>query len=102
MHLHVKLELRVPANFGRASKDSPVDVTTLFFVEASLLFLFSLTMVVNSVGQSGQRGNYWFAASNFCGGVGLFLASAYPMAPFLSIVVLANLLLFLELTFINK
>ena len=79
-----------------------MDVTTLFFVEASLLFLFSLTMVINSIGQSGQSGNYWFAASNFCGGVGLLLDSTFPTAPVLSTVVLANLLLFIELTFINK
>jgi diguanylate cyclase (GGDEF)-like protein len=79
-----------------------VDVTTLFFVEASLLFLFSLTMVVNTIGQSGQSANYWFAASNFCGGVSLLLDSIYPIAPNLSIVVIANLLFFLELTFINK
>jgi diguanylate cyclase (GGDEF)-like protein len=79
-----------------------VDVPTLFFVEASLLFLFSLTMVVNSIGQSDQSANYWFAASNFCGGLSLLLDSIYPIAPNLSIVVIANLLFFVELTFINK
>jgi diguanylate cyclase (GGDEF)-like protein len=79
-----------------------VDIRTLFFVEASLLFLFSLTMVINSIGQSGQSGNYWFAASNFCGGASLLLDSTFPITPTLSIVILANLLLFFELTFINK
>jgi len=79
-----------------------VDVPTLFFVEASLLFLFSLTMVVNSIGLAGQRANYWFAASNVCGGVSLLLDSIYPIAPNLTIVVIANLLFFLELTLINK
>jgi uncharacterized membrane protein (DUF441 family) len=66
------------------------------------LFLFSLTMVVNSIGQSDQSANYWFAASNFCGGLSLLLDSIYPIAPNLSIVVIANLLFFVELTFINK
>jgi diguanylate cyclase (GGDEF)-like protein len=79
-----------------------VDVGTLFFVEASLLFLFSLTMVVNSIGQPDQSANYWFAASNFCGGVSLLLDSIYPIAPNLTVVIIANFLLFLELTLINK
>ncbi len=79
-----------------------MDVPTLFFVEASLLFLFSLTMVVNTIGQPNQSANYWFAASNFCGGVSLLLDSIYPIAPNLAIVVIANLLFFLELTLINK
>jgi hypothetical protein len=62
-------------------------------------------MFINSIGHSGQSGNYWFAASNFCGGVSLLLDSAFPIAPALpafSAVILANLLLFIELTFINK
>jgi diguanylate cyclase (GGDEF)-like protein len=78
-----------------------VDVPTLFFVEASLLFLFSLTMVVNSMGQSGQGANYWFAASNFCGGVSLVLHSFPPNDIFLTVIV-SNLLLFVELCFLNK
>jgi len=78
-----------------------VDVPTLFFVEASLLFLFSLTMVVNSIGQSGQSSNYWFAASNFCGGISLVLHSLPPNEVFLT-VILSNLLLFVELCLLNK
>ena len=79
-----------------------MDVPTLFFVEASLLFLFSLTMVVNSIGQPGQGCNYWFAASNFCGAVSLLLDAIYPVVPSFSLVILANFLFFLELTLINK
>ena len=79
-----------------------MDVPTLFFVEASLLFLFSLTMVVNSIGQPGQGCNYWFAASNLCGAVSLFLDATYPVFPAFSLVILANFLFFLELTLINK
>jgi len=79
-----------------------VDVLTLFFVEASLLFLFSLTMLAGSVGQPGKTGSYWFVASNFCGGVGLLLHGALPNAPALINVVLANLFLFVELTLLNK
>lgn len=78
-----------------------MDVPTLFFVEASLLFLFSLTMVVNSIGQPGQGANYWFAASNFCGGVSLVLHSFPPRDVFLTIT-LSNLLLFIELCLLNK
>jgi diguanylate cyclase (GGDEF)-like protein len=78
-----------------------VDVPTLFFVEASLLFLFSLTMVVNSIGQSDQGANYWFAASNFCGGVSLVLHSLPPSDFFLTVIV-SNLLLFVELCLLNK
>lgn len=79
-----------------------MDVPTLFFVEASLLFLFGLTMVVNSIGQSGQRGNYWFAASNFCGALGLGMHSVVPPSSWFFAIGLANLLLFLELSFLNK
>jgi diguanylate cyclase (GGDEF)-like protein len=79
-----------------------VDVLTLFFVEASILFLFSLTTLAGSNGQSGKNGGYWFAASNFCGGVGLLLHGALPNAPALINVVLANLFLFVELTLLNK
>jgi diguanylate cyclase (GGDEF)-like protein len=78
-----------------------VDVPTLFFVEASLLFLFSLTMVVNSIGQLGQSANHWFAASNFCGGVSLVLHSFPPRDVFLTVII-SNLLLFAELCFLNK
>jgi diguanylate cyclase (GGDEF)-like protein len=78
-----------------------VDVLTLFFVEASLLFLFSLTMLAGSIGRSGKSGSYWFAASNFCGGVGLLLHCA-SNGPVLIIVVLANLFTFIELTLLNK
>lgn len=78
-----------------------MDVPTLFFVEASLLFLFSLTMVVNSIGQSDQGANYWFAASNFCGGVSLVLHSLPPSDFFLTVIV-SNLLLFVELCLLNK
>jgi diguanylate cyclase (GGDEF)-like protein len=87
----------------RASfKDSPVDFTTLFFVEASLLFLLGLTMLASSIGQTEPSGNYWFAASNFCGGTGLLLHCLNPNWPVAVSVVVSNLLLFLELTFINK
>jgi diguanylate cyclase (GGDEF)-like protein len=79
-----------------------VDFPTLFFVEASLLFLLSLTMLASSVGQSGQSANYWFAASNFCGGTGLLLHCLNPNWPLPVSVVLSNLLLFFELTFMNK
>jgi diguanylate cyclase (GGDEF)-like protein len=79
-----------------------MDVSTLFFVEASLLFLFSLTMIVNSIGQPLQGGNYWFAASNFCGAMGLFLHSAFPHSSTFVSVILANFLLFIELSILNK
>ena len=79
-----------------------MDVHTLFFVEASLLFLFSLIMLAGSIGQSGKSCSYWFAASNFCGGVGLLLHGALPNAPPLLNVVLANLFLFVELSLLNK
>jgi diguanylate cyclase (GGDEF)-like protein len=79
-----------------------VDFPTLFFVEASLLFLFGLTMLASSIGQSVRSGNYWFAASNLCGGVGLLLHCAIPNGPALITVVLANLFLFVELSLINK
>lgn len=78
-----------------------MDVLTLFFVEASILFLFSLTMLAGSIGRSGQSGSYWFAASNFCGGVGLLL-HCYSNGPLLIIVVLANLFTFVELTLLTK
>ena len=78
-----------------------MDVSTLFFVEASLLFLFSVTLVVNSIGQLRQGANYWFAASNFCGGVSLVLHSFLPSDVFLTTIV-SNLLLFVELCFLNK
>jgi len=78
-----------------------MDVFTLFFVEASILFLFSLTMLAGSIGRSGKSGSYWFAASNFCGGVGLLLHCAIN-GPVLINVVLANLFTFVELTFLNK
>jgi diguanylate cyclase (GGDEF)-like protein len=79
-----------------------VDLRTLFFVEASLLFLFGLTMIVNSIGHPSQKGNYWFAASNFCGGFGLLLHSAKPGDPKIFTMVLANVFLFVELSFLNK
>ena len=79
-----------------------MDVSTLFFVEASLLFLFSLTMIVNSIGQSGQGCNYWFAASNFFGGVGLLVHSTFPSAPALITVLAGSFFFFLELTLLNK
>jgi diguanylate cyclase (GGDEF)-like protein len=78
-----------------------VDIFTLFFVEASLLFLFSLTMLAGSIGRSGKSGSYWFAASNFCGGVGLLLHCAIH-SPALINVVLANLFTFVELTLLTK
>lgn len=77
-------------------------VHTLFSVEASVLFLFSLTMLASSTGKSTQSGNSWFAASNFCGGIGLLLHGALPEGPDLVGVVLANFFLFLELSFMNK
>ena len=101
MHPPVKLKAKIQRQSRPVSKDSLVDVPTLFFVEASLLFLFSLTMVVNSIGQSGQSGNYWFAASNFCGGVSLVLHSFAPGHVFLTTLV-SNLLLFVELCLLNK
>jgi diguanylate cyclase (GGDEF)-like protein len=58
-------------------------------------------MVVNSIGQLGQGANYWFAASNFCGGVSLVLHSFPPSDVFLTIII-SNLLLFVELCFLNK
>ena len=58
-------------------------------------------MVVNSIGQSGQGANYWFAASNFCGGVSLVLHSVQPRNVFLTITI-ANLFLFVELCLLNK
>ncbi len=58
-------------------------------------------MVVNSIGQPGQGANYWFAASNFCGGVSLVLHSFPPRDVFLTIT-LSNLLLFIELCLLNK
>jgi len=79
-----------------------VDFPTLFFVEASLLFLFSLTMLASSIGQSVRSGNYWFAAANFSGGSGLLLHCIFPHSPALIIVVLANFLLFVELSLMNK
>ncbi|CAN5446286.1 hypothetical protein BH10ACI4_BH10ACI4_12030 [soil metagenome] len=79
-----------------------MDVRTLFFVEASLLFLFGLTMMVNSIGQRWQRGTFYFAASNFIGGLGLILHSAVPDGPRIVTMVLANLCLYLELALINK
>ena len=78
-----------------------MDVLTLFFVEASILFLFSLTVLAGSIGRSGKSGSYWFAASNFCGGVGLLLHCASD-GPVLIIVVLANLFTFVELTLLTK
>lgn len=79
-----------------------MDFPTLFFVEASLLFLFSLTMLASSIGQSVRSGNYWFAASNFCGGIGLLLHCVFPNGSALIIVVLANFFLFVELSLMNK
>ena len=58
-------------------------------------------MVVNSIGQLGQGANYWFAASNFCGGVSLVLHSLPPRDVFLTIII-SNLLLFVELCLLNK
>jgi diguanylate cyclase (GGDEF)-like protein len=78
-----------------------VNIFTLFFVEASLLFLFSLTMLAGSIGRSGKSGSYWFAASNFCGGVGLLLHCAVHSSALLN-VVLANLFTFVELSLLNK
>ena len=78
-----------------------MDIFTLFYVEASLLFLFSLTMLAGSIGRSGKSGSYWFAASNFCGGVGLLLHCAIK-SPALINVVLANLFTFVELALLNK
>jgi diguanylate cyclase (GGDEF)-like protein len=66
------------------------------------LFLFGLTMLASPVGESSHSGNYWFAASNFCGGAGLLLHGALPDAPALLNVVLANFFLFLELSLMNK
>jgi len=87
---------------SRAELPGPqVDVFTLFFVEASLLFLFSLTMLAGSIGRSGKSGSYWFAASNFCGGVGLLLHCVIN-GPALINVVLANLFTFVELALLNK
>jgi len=94
--------LKSIAESGKASEDSPLDVPTLFFVEASLLFLFSLTMVVNSIGQSGQGCNYWFAGSNLCGGISLVVLSSFPPSDWFYRVVVANLLLFIELCLLNK
>jgi diguanylate cyclase (GGDEF)-like protein len=71
-------------------------------VEASLLFLFSLTILINSLGQEVQASNYWFAASNFCGGVGLMLHPLFHEAMPLICVLLANFLLFAELSLLNK
>jgi diguanylate cyclase (GGDEF)-like protein len=79
-----------------------VDFPTLFFVEGTLLFLLGLTMLASSMGQSVQSGNRWFAASNFCGSAGLFLHCVIPHGPVLLTVVLANLLLFVELSLMNK
>lgn len=79
-----------------------MDVQTLFFVEASLLFLFSATMAVNSIGQRSQESNYWFAASNCLGAVGLVAHSLRPEASQYYTVVLANFLLYMELTLLNK
>lgn len=79
-----------------------MDFTTLFFVEASILFLLGLTMLASSIGQSEPNGNYWFAASNFCGGTGLLLHCLNPDWSVAVSVVVSNLLLFLELTFMNK
>jgi len=94
--------LKFHRNFIGALKDSAVDFPTLFFVEAGLLFLLSLTMLGNSIGQTVPSGNYWFAASNFCGGVGLLLHCLFPYSSALIIVVLANFLLFVELSLMNK
>jgi diguanylate cyclase (GGDEF)-like protein len=103
LHAPVKLTICLRAQIqARFQRTCQVDVSTLFFVESSLLFLFSLTMIVNSIGQPGQGCNYWFAASNFCGGLSLLLDSTFPVVPAFSLVILANLLLFLELTLINK
>ncbi len=79
-----------------------MDLRTLFFVEASLLFLFGMTMIVNSIGHPSQKGNYWFAASNFCGSFGLLLHSGKPGDPRIFTMVLANLFLFVELSLLNK
>jgi diguanylate cyclase (GGDEF)-like protein len=79
-----------------------VDIPTLFFVEATLLFLFGATMLVDSIGQRAQAGNYWFAASNFCGAVGLVIRPFFPHAIPLVATVIPNFLLFVELSLLNK
>jgi len=79
-----------------------LDVETLFFVEASLLFLFGLTMIVTSLGQqTSQRSDYWFAASNIIGAAGLLLHALFPH-PLLFTVLVPNVLLFIELSLLNK
>lgn len=79
-----------------------MDISTLFFVEGTLLFLFGATMLADSAGQDGQTGKYWFAASNFCGAFGLiprpWLGRAFPLAS----VPLSNALLFLELCLLTR
>ncbi len=59
-------------------------------------------MLIDSVGKPPQEANYWFAASNFCGALGLLLRPLFPLASPIVIVVIPNLLLFLELTLLNK
>ena len=80
----------------------PMDITTLFFVEATLLFLFGVVMLVDSLGQDSQEGSYWFAASNFLGGIGLLLRFVFPHSSPWVLLVIPNLLLFLELSLLNK
>jgi diguanylate cyclase (GGDEF)-like protein len=79
-----------------------VDIRSLFLVHAALLLLFGIMMLVDSVGQSEQEGNYWFAASNFSGALGLFLRPLFPHASAFVVAIIPNLLLFIELSLLNK
>ena len=79
-----------------------MDIPSLFFVEATILFLFGVIMVVDSIGQSSQSGNYWVAASNFCGAIGLLLRPLFPRASPIVVQLVPNFLLFMELSLLNK
>ena len=92
----------MPPVCGLSLQGLKVDVFTLFFIEATVLILLGLTMIVSSIGQSGRKGHYWFAASNICGAIGLLLHFVGPAGPLMIVVVLANVFLFVELTFMNK
>jgi diguanylate cyclase (GGDEF)-like protein len=79
-----------------------MDIPSLFFVEATILFLFGIIMLIDSIGQESQAGNYWVAASNFCGAIGLLLRPLFPHASLLVVLLIPNLLLFVELALLNK
>lgn len=79
-----------------------MDIPSLFLIEGIILLLFGVTMLVDSIGQDSQESNYWFAASNFCGALGLMLRRVFPLAPLGVTTLLPNLLLFLELTLVYK